>query len=31
MVPPAINLVDWDEIEGKKKEPGRNGQGSLFH
>jgi DNA gyrase subunit A len=29
VVPPPIQLVDWDEIEGKK-EPGRNGQGTLF-
>jgi DNA gyrase subunit A len=30
VVPPAIDLVDWEEIEGKKKEPGTNGQGTLF-
>ena len=35
VVPPPIELVNWDEIEGKtngKKEPGRNGdaQGTLF-
>jgi DNA gyrase subunit A len=31
VLPPPISLVDWDEIEGKKKEPGTNGQGTLFH
>jgi DNA gyrase subunit A len=30
VVPPPIQLVDWDEIEGKKKEPGSNGQGTLY-
>jgi len=30
VVPPPIQLVDWEEIEGKK-DPGRNGQGTLFH
>jgi DNA gyrase subunit A len=31
VVPPAITLVDWDELEGKKKEPGSNGaQTTLF-
>lgn len=31
VVPPAIKLVDWDELEGKKKEPGSNGaQTTLF-
>lgn len=30
VVPPPIQLVDWEEIEGKK-EVGRNGQGTLFH
>lgn len=29
VVPPAIALVDWDELEGKKKEPGTNGNGQL--
>ncbi|HWY86578.1 MAG TPA: DNA topoisomerase IV subunit A [Gemmataceae bacterium] len=31
VVPPAITLVDWDELEGKKKDPGSNGaQTTLF-
>jgi len=30
VVPPPIELVDWDEIEGKKKEPSRNGEKRLF-
>ena len=29
VIPPAIALVDWDVLEGKKKEPGTNGNG-LF-
>ena len=28
LVPPPIQLVDWDELEGKK--PATNGQGTLF-
>jgi DNA gyrase subunit A len=32
VVPPAIELVNWDEIEGKPSEKnGKNGQGSLFN
>jgi DNA gyrase subunit A len=34
VVPPAIELVDWDVVEGKKKGDERgsaNGQGALFH
>jgi DNA gyrase subunit A len=31
VLPPPIALVDWDEIEEKKKEPGANGQGTLFN
>jgi DNA gyrase subunit A len=32
VVPGAIQLVDWDEIEGKKREPSTNGdQGTLFN
>jgi len=31
VLPAPITLVDWDEIEGKKKEPGANGQGTLFN
>ncbi len=30
VVPPAINLVDWEELEGKKKEPGSNGAKTLL-
>jgi len=30
VVPPAIALVDWDELEGKKKEPGSNGAKTLL-
>jgi DNA gyrase subunit A len=31
VIPSAITLVDWEELEGKKKEPGTNGvQHSLF-
>ena len=31
VVPPAIELVNWEEIEGKPAEKnGKNGQGSLF-
>jgi hypothetical protein len=29
VVPAPITLVDWDVLEGKKKEPGANGA-SLF-
>ena len=29
VIPPEIQLVDWEEIEGKKKDPPTNGQ-SLF-
>jgi DNA gyrase subunit A len=27
VVPPAITLVDWDALEGKRREPGVNGNG----
>jgi hypothetical protein len=33
VVPPAIELVNWDEIEGKtngKKDTDKNGQATLF-
>ncbi len=30
VVPPAIALVDWEILEGKKKEPGSNGAATLF-
>jgi DNA gyrase subunit A len=31
VVPPPIELVDWDQVEGKGKEPGANGEPrSLF-
>ena len=30
VVPPAIVLVDWEEMEGKKKEPGSNGAKTLL-
>lgn len=30
VVPPPIELLDWDALEGKKKEPGSNGQATLF-
>ena len=31
VIPPPIELVNWDEIEGKPSEKnGKNGQGSLF-
>ncbi len=30
VIPPAISLVDWEELEGKKKEPGSNGAKTLL-
>jgi hypothetical protein len=27
VVPPAITLVDWDALEGRRREPGVNGNG----
>ena len=30
VIPPAISLVDWEEFEGKKKEPGSNGAKTLL-